>query len=127
MIIRKKKRGNEIMDYTTKRFLNLVEEELKEKGLWLPQEEKLQVASKAAYLFVAEDYSTEENAVHDVICSNDCKMKNFQLKITFTDGLLKIDYLDGSDVEVSQVNSSEEILNLVENAILETINNIDEI
>ncbi|WP_373261907.1 hypothetical protein [Hungatella hathewayi] len=64
------------MDYITKRFLNLVEEQLKEKGLWLPQEEKLQVARKAAYIFTENDYSTEENAVHDVLWANNRKMKN---------------------------------------------------
>lgn len=105
------------MDYTTEYFLKLVESYLKDKNLWLPKEQQIKAAKHAAYLFTVEDYSTEENAVEDAVNANNSKLKNFELKISYKDGNLTINYLDGSDMESFEAHSSEEIMDAVEDAI----------
>lgn len=105
------------MDYTTEYFLRLVESYLKDKNLWLPREQQINVAKHAAYLFTVEDYSTENNAVEDAVKANESKLQNFELKISYKDGNLIINYLDGSDIESYEVESNEEIMDIVEEAV----------
>ena len=105
------------MDYTTEYFLRLVESYLKDKNLWLPKEQQIKAAKRATYLFTVEDYSTEENAVEDAVNANKSKLKNFKLKISYKDGNLTINYLDGSDIESYEAESNEEIMDIVEDAI----------
>lgn len=105
------------MDCTTEYFLRLVESHLKDKNLWLPKEQQITVAKQAAYLFTVEDYSSEENAVEDAVNANKSKVKNFELNISYKNGDLTINYLDGSDIESHEVESNEEIMDIVEDAI----------
>lgn len=105
------------MDYTTEYFLRLVESYLKDKNLWLPKEQQIKAAKRATYLFTVEDYSKEENAVEDAVNANKSKLKNFELKISYKDGNLTINYLDGSDIESYEAESNEEIMDIVEDAI----------
>ena len=44
-------------------------------------------------------------------------MKNFELNISYKNGDLTINYLDGSDIESHEVESNEEIMDIVEDAI----------
>lgn len=105
------------MDVVVKRFVNMVEEELSTKGMWMPEEGRLRAAKLALHLFSVENYSTESAAVEDTVAHIAGKMRDFTMKLSFRRGKLTVDYLDGTDIEVAEVDSLDDILEKAGEAI----------
>lgn len=112
-----KKFTNMVEEAVLKEFINMVEEELSAKEIWMAEDERVKTAHVALHLFTNEDYSTASAAVEDAVARADGKIKNFEMKLTFREGELTVDYLDGADVEVKEVDSLDDILENVGDAI----------
>jgi len=106
------------------RFAKMVDKKLKNKSRWMPEEEIQNAANIALHLFTDRNYSCEENAVSDVLAAMPA-VNDFNLKVLFSEGRLTVDYCDGSDQEVHQIKSIDEILSVVQEAVESLINETD--
>lgn len=117
---------NKQTDLTTKLFYNLVEIQLKKNGLWMTDENKQEAAEEARCLFIAKDYSSEEATVEDVLkTKKEIIRKDFKLKISFQNGVLNINYMDGSDMESYRINSDDDIFEKIQSAVMASMNKED--
>lgn len=105
--------------------MQLVETKLKEMKLWLPEYQREKIANEAHRLYVYKDYSSEENAIDDLLANlnpNDFDiLKNFEMKLIFKDGKLTVNYCDGSDTETIHINDINEILEATQTAVTTAI------
>lgn len=105
------------MDVVLNRFLNMVETELNEKRVWMPEKERIEAAKLAIHIFIEGNCCTESSAVEDAVANCDGIMMNFEMKLTFRSGKLAVDYLDGTDIEVLEADSQDDVLEKVSNVI----------
>lgn len=107
---------DEMEDIVHERFKNEVRNWLLSHHCWLSEEKIDKVAKNARDLFVNEDYSLEESAVHDVL-KKENPIFNFDIRFSFKNGKLTINYMDGSDIEEHEIEDRDDLEMLINDAI----------
>ena len=103
-------------DIVHEKFKNEIRNWLLSHHCWLSEEKIDEAAKNARGLFVNEDYSSEESAVHDVL-KKENPIFNFDIRFSYKNGKLTINYMDGSDIEEHEIEDRDDLEMLVNDAI----------
>lgn len=111
------------MEYLTQ----LIEDYLKNNGLWMSAEDREKAAQTAAHLYEHMDYSSMEAAAEDAAEFVGETIHDFKLKVFYHAGKLTVDYCDGSDAEVHDAEpDADAISEVLQDAVESVLSCADE-
>lgn len=107
-------------------FITLVKTWLNERKLYMSSSNIEAAAKDARYLYTHKDYSSPENSVNDIMVNAEGKVQNFNLKISYSMGKLTVDYMDGSDLEISNIDATAEDITEYLESVVESAMKIED-